>query len=484
MSSGTATIVYVLVALGLFFLDRDKKYRTSKALWIPVIWLWIVASREVSQWLAAFGFGQARGVMGSADQYIEGSPVDRAIFVGLLVIGLAVLFKRGLESIRLLRANYAILMFFAYSAASVLWSDYPDVALKRWIKAVGDLVMLTVILTDSNRFAAIKRVLTRVSFILVPLSVLIIKYYPELGRGYKAATGTPVYFGVATNKNILGVVCLISGLASLWRLVSDYRGREQGHRARRLIAHATVLAMTLWLFWMAKSLTAFACFLIASALIVATSQRTVVRNPALVHVFVALMVAISFSTLFLGVGGSALDAMGKDATLTGRTDVWELVLSVSGNPLWGTGFESFWLGWRLDKIWSVYWWHPNEAHNGYLEVYLNLGWIGLALLGLVLLTGYRNTIGGFRSDPDMGRLRLAYFVVAVIYNFTEAGFRMLDPIWIVFVLSAMSIPGGWIEGRIRDPQYQPLAPLDWQTSLSSAKPETDIQTAFGLWNKL
>ena len=46
---------------GLFFLDRDKSVRTSKALWLPVIWLWIAASRPVSLWLApGGGRGRAR----------------------------------------------------------------------------------------------------------------------------------------------------------------------------------------------------------------------------------------------------------------------------------------------------------------------------------------------------------------------------------------------------------------------------------------
>lgn len=72
------------------------------------------------------------------------------------------------------------------------------------------------------------------------------------------------------------------------------------------------------------------------------------------------------------VGGFALETMGKDTSLTGRTKIWDLALSLSGNPLFGTEFESFWLGPRLDKIWSVYW-RITEAHNGYLEVYLNLG---------------------------------------------------------------------------------------------------------------
>jgi O-antigen ligase len=105
----------------------------------------------------------------------------------------------------------------------------------------------------------------------------------------------------------------------------------------------------------------------------------------------------------------------------------------------GWGFESFWLGERLDKIWKLYK-GLNEAHNGYLEIFLNLGWIGLTLLGVVIVTGYRNVALALRRDPDAGSLKLAYYVVGLVYSFTEAGFRTLTPIWIGFLLSTVSLP--------------------------------------------
>ena len=75
--------------------------------------------------------------------------------------------------------NAPILLFFSYCAVSILWSDYPDVALRRWIKALGDLVMVMIILTDPEPLAALKRFLARTGFLLVPVSVLLIKYYPD-----------------------------------------------------------------------------------------------------------------------------------------------------------------------------------------------------------------------------------------------------------------------------------------------------------------
>ena len=56
-------------------------------------------------------------------------------------------------------------------------------------------------------------------------------------------------------------------------------------------------------------------------------------------------------------------------TLTGRTAIWDSVLQKVSNPLFGAGFESFWLGDRLKSMWAEFYFKPNQAHNGYIEVY-------------------------------------------------------------------------------------------------------------------
>src|SRR3989449_9603612 len=85
----------------------------------------------------------------------------------------------------------------------------------------------------------------------------------------------------------------------------------------------------------------------------------------------------------------------------------------------GAGFESFWLGERAMSLWKTHWWHPNQAHNGYLEVFLNLGGLGVALLSFVMAWGYQNVVVALHRDPELGRLKLAFFVVALLYNLTE-----------------------------------------------------------------
>lgn len=463
MTPGMATTVCALGILGLFALNREGKTKTSKALWIPVAWLAISSTRMVSEWLEATGLADMGASLHTSNQYLDGSPFDRFLLTALLVVGALILAGRAQRVRKILRANGPILLFLLYCGASTLWSDYTDVAFKRWIKALGDFTMVLIVLTDLDPSAAVKRLLTRVGFVLIPASILITKYYTALGRGWNPEGATSFYMGVTTSKNELGGICLLFGLASVWRFGQVFLDKEAPRRTGMLIAHVVVVAMAIWLFWKANTMTAVACFLMASVLVIATSRGRLARKGWPVHLLVAGMLLASISALFLGVGSGVLGAMGRDSTLTGRTDIWNLVLGMVKNPLLGTGFESFWLGPRLDQVWRVYWWHPNEAHNGYIEIFLNLGLVGLALLAVLIVKGYRNIIAALLRNAEEGSLRLAYFVAALTYNFTESAIRIMSPVWICLLLVIIAVPEGWVRKRKKE-----------KTVLAPALPAPDV----------
>lgn len=179
-------IASIICAFGiwqLFRLSRQAEVQPSTALWIPTMWLFIAASRNVSQWLQFSS--------GGYDQYLEGSPLDRAVLSGILALGVIVLINRGGRVGKLLQANIPILLYFLYCGISFAWSDFPDVSFKRWFRALGDLVMVLIVLSDPDWLAALKRLLTRLGFVLVPMSVLFIRYFPQLGRMYTRAGSPP-----------------------------------------------------------------------------------------------------------------------------------------------------------------------------------------------------------------------------------------------------------------------------------------------------
>lgn len=430
-----ATIACVVFILGLFWLDRERNMRASSALWIAVIWFWIACSRSVAQWL---GLG---ALASSADAYTDGNPVDRLVFTCLLVAGLFVLVARRRAIGKILVANQPVFLFFGYCLLSIIWSDYPGVAFRRWIKAFGNLVIVLIIWSERQPLTTVKRLFTRMAFVLIPLSILFYKYYPNLGRGYGEWNGQLMIIGVTLNKNALGAVCMCLGLGAIWRILTSRAADKKMRNKRALIAQLLVLGMVGWLLWVVNSMTALFCFLMCSVVLVAAHSRVVIRRPAFVHLIMLAMLLVSVCILFFGVSPDALRSIGRNPTLTDRTLVWKSILTLVPNELVGTGFESFWLGSRLKSMWETFRWRPNEAHNGYLEIYANLGWVGIALLAVVLISGYRSAFRAWRRKVPTGSLSLAFFLAGLTYNFTEAAFfRLVHPVWLFFLLGIITIP--------------------------------------------
>jgi len=430
-----AAIIFAIGIAGLFFFDRDKKVRVSKALWIPTLWLFFCLSRSASQWL-----GMSPPPADVASVYLEGSPIDRAVFIILEVIAMIVVVGRRRRVGSILLQNWPIWLFFSYAALSITWSDYPLVTLKHWIKGIGDVLMILIVLTEPDIPEAVKRLFTRLGFVLLPLSVLFIKYYPQLGRVLNLSWQMePV--GVTTQKNGLGELCDFLGLVLLWRLRSAYNDREDRNRKRRLLALGAVLAMVIWLLWTCNSMTSICALSMASIVMLLSTRPAFRRRPALVHLLIVGLFSCTLYALFFQSSGSLIENLGRNPTLTGRTDVWKMVFSIPNNRLLGVGYESFWLGHRLQEMWKAF---PgflvNEAHNGYIEIVLTLGWIGAILLGILIATGYRNVIVAYRRNPDIGSLRMAFFFAAVINALTEAAFRMMGPPWIAFLLATIAVP--------------------------------------------
>jgi O-antigen ligase len=448
--------------------------------------------------------------------YLEGDPINRLVYTGLVASGLAVLAFRGPKVLRLLQSNGVVVVFLLYCALSLTWADYPDVGFKRWVKAVGDLVMVLIVVSDREPSVAIRRLLTRTGFLLIPLSVLMIKYYPHLARYYDVWDWSTYFSGVTTNKNSLGAICLLFGLTSAWQFLAALYGRDRTGRGRRLIAHGVILAMVMWLFRLSNSMTALSCFilgiavllvveyrpvvrkslvayalpaslivvpsavllvglspgasdvmgggltlteyglLLAMAMLLVVEFRPVVRKPLMVHALVASLIAVPGAVLFVGLSPGILEMMGRNPTLTDRTLIWDLLLSLTTNTWFGTGFENFWLGPRLVRIWSVYRWGPGQAHNGYIEIYLNLGWIGIALLAVILSIGYQTVMTGLRRSPSAGSLMLAFFVMGIVYNFTEAAFfRISAPVWFALLLAITRVPDLQRPGKQRSLSRRP-----------------------------
>lgn len=431
-----AAVIYCAGIVVLFRLERGGTAKVSRVLWLPTISLVVDGSRPISLWLGMQSNGGSRVLA-------EASPLDVILALVLMVAGLAILYRRLAAVFLLMRRNAAIILFVVYCGVSVSWSDDPGTAFKRFIRFLGTFVTVLLILTDKDPWRAIRWVLTRMGLIIIPVSILLIKYFPGVSTYFDPWTGERYVSGISTDKNMLGMTCLVAGLAILVQFLSAWKERGRRGRNRQLIAYGILLLGALWLFSSANSKTSVTCFYIGSLMIVAMRFFKLARRPAMEHLLAFVLIFAAFSVLFLHIGeGAALQKLGRNSNLSGRTEIWSGLLAFAGDPLIGTGFDSFWLGDRLTRIWSAGGMLEgiNEAHNGYLETYLNLGWIGIALLGTLIVIGYRNISIALARDPDPARLRLVFFVVSVIYNLTEAGFRTGSSIWIIFLFAICFVP--------------------------------------------
>jgi O-antigen ligase len=355
---------------------------------------------------------------------IEGSPLDRFIFQVLVVAACVVLVRRPINWRAVFTANRWVIFYFLYLGFSVLWSDYSTVAFKRWVKDVGSALMVLVILTEANPLQALKTTFLRCAYVLVPLSVLFIKYVPELGRGYDPWSYEPVNIGVTTNKNMLGMTLFICGLSLLWALLEKWEARLAGPKWKRLTGDFLLALMVLYLLRQTHSATAVACTVLGSGILVATRIPAIRRKLERATVFV-LATAVLLVTVgpMIGLDRTLVGVLGRDLTFTGRTDIWKAVLSEDINPLIGVGHYSFWLGDRVARISESYFYHLNEAHNGFLEVYLNGGLIGLTLLLVVLVSCWKKSIKEALTGNSFGGFRLAVLAGTILYGATEAVFR-------------------------------------------------------------
>jgi len=145
--------------------------------------------------------------------------------------------------------------------------------------------------------------------------------------------------------------------------------------------------------------------------------------------FVLLFVAFGLCAALVVVKPDIVfGVLGKDATLTGRTGIWEAVLgSIAKRPLLGYGYQAFWLGFKGEsyRVILAVTWALAQAQNGFLDVTLQMGLVGFSIV--ILLFGFtlRDGIRCLLNSYDKEQLRavewyLAIVLLTAIYNLDES----------------------------------------------------------------
>jgi O-antigen ligase len=406
----------------------------------------------VSYWLAGGGtFNyQEMGNEVSTNVY------DQLFFLFVLVGSLVVTLSRRLRWAKILSANAAVMLFYIYFALSVCWSGDPTGSLKRIIKDFGLLAVIGVLFSEENPLQAIRAVYARCAFILIPLSVVLVKYFPTYARVYSKGGG-PTVTGVTGQKNSLGELLLVLTMFLVWDLLDTRRQSSVRFWRRIPWDIVIILLMDAWLLRLSQSSTATVCTFIGVFLI--SRSRRFASKPINWILFagaLSLPFLLFFSQQFSSVLAPLLASLGRDITFTGRSNIWAHVTSETVNPLIGAGFWNFWGGpggYAISKAMDTV---IPTAHDGYLDIYLDGGIFGLVFLFVLFVAGGNRILKKFNRNRDADhflRLRLAIFVVAIIYNLFESNLARLSPMWFTTLLAIVEFPGKTVVQRARAAVY-------------------------------
>lgn len=336
-----------------------------------------------------------------------------------------------------LRSPVLVLMYI-FAAMSIYWSAER-----------GATIMRVFALTFSTLFAAwfatrytLKQqigLLAWVYSLFMFTSLILVLAMPEVGR----AGGGAIWEGIFTQKNVLGRNMTIAAIVFL-----VYPASSPGILRLKFIGYGTAFFFIL----MANSMTAL--LILFAATIMYFGYRTfrlgIVPGVAMIFITGVPMLIMAYAAATVDVD-DVLIALGRDPSLTGRTIVWERVqTAISERPVLGYGYGAFWNDWggRFGELWKpTDSWVPGQAHNTYLDMWVNLGIIGVILLVITVVINYMLAINRARTtDTSYDLWPALYMTFLLILSTSESWGLFNDIFWVLYLTIAFSLSG--TQGRL------------------------------------
>ena len=324
-----------------------------------------------------------------------------------------------------LKMNWVLLAMVAYCTVSLFWSDFPGIVIKRFVQFVGVLSIIMIIAFHHERkFDRLMLITLVAGFVICSLSIVFAIAVPRIG--IETAFGIEgAWRGIVGQKNLLGILAASTCYFTVYCLM-----RRAVHPA---FAGGVILTAVICLV-MSRS-SSSATLLILSVSLFILLRKDFIRSYApIIRVLLIFGTIICFVWLgFFFVNGYFPETkdlltpfaaiFGKSSDLTGRGDIWELMWrTIDLNPLFGVGFSSFWLGpggpsqFIVDELrWPV-----PSAHNGYLEVINELGWVGFGVFVLMNAFHGKNLVMLFSKDRELAAFHIGFFSIYLISNFSES----------------------------------------------------------------
>jgi exopolysaccharide production protein ExoQ len=300
-----------------------------------------------------------------------------------------------------------LLAFVAWGLLTVLWSEDPMLSLRRTL-GLACTVALGFFLGMRFELKEILRIVAWALAIAVVASLAAGVLIPSFAIQYNLGGA---WRGVFVQKNTMARVIGVAVMVFTFLLLESRRYR---------LMYLVPLFLSVALIALSKSVTAIIVTFLAISLLAFLKLRLRPTQSVALFAFVALL-GLGATLFVVGNTDSIFAFMGKDASLTGRTDLWrESIAAVLRRPLLGAGWDVFWMGPDADSIRAMVGWQTPHAHNAFIDLALNTGLVGLAIFLASLFDCLRRALR-YSREPDrpFNLWPLLYYSYIFFYMFTE-----------------------------------------------------------------
>jgi len=343
----------------------------------------------------------------------EETPILRLVWLPVFAI-IAGLALRRLD--RIVRAWPAILLLglTVLLAFASKWWSIDAATTQRRVIALTMAGAFALYLGSVYRGVALPRLLACAGLVMAVGSLVFVLAFPPIGIHRDVNDG--LWRGMWYEKNQMGqVMVCVAVAAAAWLSVAD--------RHWRIAAITLVLATFLMI--MSQSKTSLLCWLIGFGLVGAVwAARQGGAVLGVLTVWGATFAAIAVGVGFLLGGPAILVALGKDPSLTGRTEIWAALMDmVAERPWTGYGYAAFWTRTSVpaDIIQAQTGWLVPSAHNGWIDLLVQVGWPGAVLVGTILLIGFAATVARLSTSGLVeGGFSLAYLAIVATLSLSES----------------------------------------------------------------
>ncbi len=352
-------------------------------------------------------------------------------FYAFFVILQPKLFTNFLNSFALLFVDPFLGILLVVTLLSALWSETPVLSLK--FSVVQFIVSwLAAHLVRKYDWQDICKYLCRMCLISGVLSAFVALAIPSMGINEKGWLGIfpfPIKLGTCMALSI--ALWSIQPMNSLWR---------------RVIAIGAIMLSSLLLILSNSSQALFTLI----TLLIFLGILTIMRQFTPRQVSVIIILLISFLLASYVIISSNLETIfavvGKDMTLTGRTEFWpQMLASLEKRPILGYGVQGFWQSWRGEAnpaghILNSGGFVPPNGHNGFLDLAMELGWLGLIIFSLSFALNFVRAATLWKQanflEAALPSMLLVYIVMA---NISETQLFITYYIWFCYVLVAVKL---------------------------------------------